>query len=219
MLKGILSRLARKIRRGVEDKLGIAFSIGVWYQVQVHDNEGNIVSDTGPRRSHSFLFQFLQILYTVIYAAGDIAGGKDTGGTASTVDFSALVNNYVMACNAGAASAYGIVVGTGVGVEDNMNYALGTAIAHGVGAGQLQYEAHAWTAPAVVGANVDFEMRRTFTNGSGGSITVEEIAVYARTKKVTSVSTLFCILRDLTGGVAVADTYTLSVKYTLRTTV
>ena len=86
-------------------------------------------------------------------------------------------------------------------------------------AGEFQWEAHAYTTTGRVGGNVDYEQRRTYTNGSGGSITIEEIGMYVDTFDSGEASQHFCILRDLTGGVAVADTYTASVKYTLRTTV
>jgi hypothetical protein len=68
-----------------------------------------------------------------------------------------------MACNAGAGvTTHGIMVGTGTGAFDFDNYALGTLIAHGTGAGQLQYGAVTFNAPQTSGNDRYFEIIRTF---------------------------------------------------------
>jgi len=190
------------------------------YRAVVRDVDGRVKRDTGLQLSRSFVFQFLQILMGAM-GNRDVAGGKDTGGAARTIDGSQLNVGYVEFVKAPDDNdTYGLVVGTGVTAEDTMDYALATKIAHGVGAGQLDYGAHSFTDPAEVGANVDMVITRTFYNGSGGTITVNEIGAYCRSVYTTDTIGYFCIIRDvLAAGVEVADTETLTVQYTIRTTV
>jgi hypothetical protein len=64
-----------------------------------------------------------------------------------------------------------------------------------------------------VNPNGSFTVRRYFTNKSGGSITVNEVGIYALLKELA-------IARDLVSpGVAVADGETLKVEYTCQITV
>jgi hypothetical protein len=111
-------------------------------------------------------------------------------------------------------STYGIVVGTGTTTPTNSDYKLETQIAHGTASGQLDYGAHSRTESKVVGSNVDFVISRTFYNGSGASITVKEIGIYCQSE-----SYYFCLVRDVITPIDVANTQTLTVQYTLRTTV
>jgi len=71
-------------------------------------------------------------------------------------------------------------------------------------------------APAVDGANVDFDMTRAFSNESGGTITVKEIELIC---KDTSHTWYHLLLRDVVADHDVDDGFTLTVAYTLRTTV
>ncbi len=113
---------------------------------------------------------------------------------------------------------YGILVGTGTTAETSTDYQIETKIAHGTGSGQLQYAAGDYTAAGVSGSYVEFEVRRTFTNGSGASITVQEAVIYCKTWGAGAYR-YFCIARDLTGGVSVPDGQVLTVKYIYRTLV
>jgi hypothetical protein len=119
----------------------------------------------------------------------------------------------------------GVVVGTGVGAESPSNIALGTKIVHGNGAGQFEYGACELSLPAFVNPNGEFAIRRFFTNNSGGGITAQEVGLYALGIRAVSAGPnqinawLFCVARDLTGGVAVADTELLEVTYTIQITV
>ncbi len=110
-------------------------------------------------------------------------------------------------------SAWGIVVGSGTNAEDNTDIALQTKIGHGVGAGQLQYGPHSYRSTRIVGANVDFEMSRFFTNASGGNVTINEIGIYGYT------SYYFCLMRDIVGALVLADGEVALVTYIIRTTV
>lgn len=117
----------------------------------------------------------------------------------------------------------GIVVGTGVGAVAPTDYALGTRIVHGSGAGELEYGGCEFLSIAFADPDGEFTIRRYFTNNSGGAITVEEVGIYAAGTHYLvnncGTSYPFCIARDLTGGVAVANTELLRVTYVPQITV
>ncbi|GAH83419.1 unnamed protein product, partial [marine sediment metagenome] len=98
----------------------------------------------------------------------------------------------------------------------NENFALDTKIADGAGGGQLSYQAVLLVAPHVDGANVDLHISRPFLNESGGTITVKEIGIIIRN---STDAKYHLILRDVVADEDVDDDFTLTVIYTLRTTV
>jgi len=117
----------------------------------------------------------------------------------------------------------GIQIGTGVVAPTPTDIALGTRIAHGRAGGEMEYGGCEMVNMAVAAPNMTFDIRRYFTNLSGGGITVEEVGIYALGTKWSGgdedVAFPFLIARDLTGGVAVADTELLRVIYTVQITV
>lgn len=114
----------------------------------------------------------------------------------------------------------GIVVGTGVVAVTPADYVLGTRIAHGRAAGELEYGGTELVGLVFADPNGEFTIRRYFTNLSGGGITVEEVGIYMIGCNSNSVDNWpFCGARDLTGGVAVADTELLRATYVVQITV
>lgn len=117
----------------------------------------------------------------------------------------------------------GIVVGTDNTAVTPQDDAMGAIINHGEAAGEFLYGGTEIYGLTIAGANGSFVIRRYFTNVSGGGITVEEVGIYS--PACTSGGTVprytnqFCIARDVTGGVAVADTEILEVTYTVQITV
>jgi len=78
-------------------------------------------------------------------------------------------------------STYGILAGTGTNAVAIGDYKLQTPITHGTGAGQLQHSSVENNTLLTVDANnAYFEMRRTLTNNSGATITIKEVAIYAK---------------------------------------
>lgn len=110
----------------------------------------------------------------------------------------------------------GIIVGTGSTAVTITDYALGTPIAHGSGAGELAYLAATVTTPGTVGSTHSFTISRGFTNNSGNSITVNEVGLYSMLSGATALQrpmidrTLmtFSIAHGATGTV----TYTFQVS-------
>jgi hypothetical protein len=115
----------------------------------------------------------------------------------------------------------GIVVGTGVAAVTPTDYALGTRLAHGSAAGQLEYGGCELLSITFANPNGQFTIRRYFTNNSGGTITVQEAGIYSvgTYAPVPWYAWPFCIARDLTGAVAVANTELLRVTYVVQITV
>lgn len=183
----------------------------------VKNPDGKIISDTGRKPAKSFVIQFLEFIHFLFrYTAGNQSATATDGTEDIIYDTTAGDCSTHLRVDAGANDAtHGIVVGTGDAAEDNEDYTLETQIAEGTGAGQLTHGSVTVEDAAVVGANVDLEVTRTFTNGSGDTITVSEVGIYTKT-----FTNYHCIIRDvLEAGVDVPASCALSVIYTLRTTV
>ena len=183
----------------------------LYLTTKVTDRNGRVVHKK-TRASKSFVLQFLQLLETQLY--GTVVSIDNTAGVAKNINPNAIG----LRCNpAVTVSTYGIQVGTGATATASADYVMETLIAHGVGAGELQYGAHSKVTAQIVGANVDFQLSRTFVNGSGGGINVTEFGLTMVGQSVGN--EYFLCIHDVIGAVAVANGQTLTVTYTLRTTV
>jgi len=186
---------------------------------------GCLVRSTGEMKSHSFVLQFLQLLEIsmahVQTIASDTVSIRDTGNTLRSISNSSATNQnalYYWSTEApSGTSTYGIGVGTGTTAPATSDYVLETPIAHGTGAGQLQWASCGVGGAGIAGANVDSVIIRTFINGSGGSITVREIGLMTTWASGTTQYN-FLIAHDAVNQ-AVADGEVAVVAYTMRTTV
>ncbi len=190
-----------------------------YYRILKHDPEGQLVKDSGLIPSGSYVIQFLELIRSIIANADKTATDVD-GAESTLMDISDLAQTKGRV-NAGAGDdTYGIVVGTNAGatVEDNENYALDTKILHSAvgAAGELNYQAVTFIAPRVVATNIDFDLSRAFLNETGSTITVKEIGIICKNSQDTK---YFLLLRDVVSDEDVLDGHTLTVVYTLRTTV
>jgi len=193
--------------------------IETYYRILKHDPEGRLVKDTGLIESHSYVIQFLELLYSFLKSTDVTA--TDTSGAESVLnDISDLENTKGLAIGGVGEDAHGIVVGTNAGAtaEDNENYALDTKIEHSAvgAAGKLNYQATTIILAREVGANVDVDLSRPYLNETGSTITVKEIGLIV---KNTTDTKYHLLLRDVVTDEDVLDGYTLTVGYTLRTTV
>ena len=190
----------------------------------INPKTGKLVKTTGDRPSHSFVKAFLQLMELLTAnkweVAPDYVSIVDYGGTTRNSSFNiGQYHTRLMCSEAEAANAlYGILVGTGTSTPANTDNAMETLIVNGSSAGQLQYGSCAVGAAAVVGANVDMVIARTFVNGSGGSITIREVGWVVRHAIIGTSTYYFLVAHDLVNQ-AVADGYIAVVSYTLRTTV
>lgn len=184
-------------------------SIGLFYQITVTDKNGKVVSKTRLRRSKSFLLQFLQLLEVHMKQVGVTI--NDITNTPSEIGVHS--STFRIAAGIGIVNM-GIIIGTGTTPPTNADYVVETIIGHGSGAGQINYAAHSFVTTQEVGANVDFQHLRSMQNLSGGTINVTEAVIYAN-----ATAKYLCIVRDVFTAVPVADGQTITVTYTLRTTV
>lgn len=195
--------------------------IKVYYQLTVSDTKtGKTIHKTRKKLCRSFVLQFLKYIeFCMRHAyggAGTAVSITDTGNTARSLsaDNQAFWLYFSVDCPV-SDDTYGVLVGSDNTAETNTDYVLGTQIAEGAAAGQLNHGAHVWTATQVVGANVDLKIQRPFINNSGGAVTIEEVVIYLKSRTPW----YFCILRETTGTVNVAAGQTATVDLTVRTTV
>lgn len=112
----------------------------------------------------------------------------------------------------------GIVVGTGTTPVEYDDYKLETKIAHGAGAGQFMYGAVDVAAVAAAANHINLTVSRSFTNASGGAITINEIGLDVECYCGDLAYHQFLITRDIvTGGFAVAAGETVAATITLFT--
>lgn len=188
-----------------------------YYRILKHGPNGKLVKDTGLITSHSYVIQFLELIESFFGSTAKIA--TDIDGVESNLTKRPDQIQNMGRVDAGIGTDdYGIVVGinTGSSAEDNEDYVLDTPIAEGSAEGELSYQAVTFITPTVDAPNVDFDITRTFLNESGGTITVKEIGIICKNISDTKYHLL---LRDVVSDEAVLAGYTLTVVYTLRTTV
>ena len=184
----------------------------LWYSVVVRDRHGKVLSRER-RRSRSFLRAWNQLMFAQMTALSGAAYGK-----IKAIDG---VENYgypeARSFRMEAHVLYtGIICGTGdtaVAIDD---YKLGSAIAHGVAAGQFDYKGMAVIGDVTLdGSQAKFLVTRHPVNNSGGTITVKEIGIYT-TFYVTTTQKYMCAVRDvLETPLAVPDGGGITVDYTL----
>ena len=180
------------------------------YTLEVKDKTGKTVSKV-IKPCKSFVLQFLQILEVQIYTTAVTM--KDTSGTDRGVPVT--LESFDCKTSGGVGqTTTSILVGTGTTPVDNLDFSMESLIAHGVGVGELSYGDTSKVTSAEVGANVDFQLIRTFSNTSGGTINVTEVGIVAR-----GGSYYMLILHEIVTSTPVANGQTLTITITFRTTV
>ena len=209
-------RTTDEIRRQfVEGELGAVLD---W---QVRDIKTGKITSHGIKKAESFVRQFLDLLLVKFINSGP-AGFiqiKDIGGVYRDIANTSL--NF--STNAPTSNvSYGIIVGTGNTAPTITDYVIQTIIAHGSGAGQMQYGGVTYGLPASDSTTSQFTITRNFANASVGSITVNEIALYVRALSAslalnllsTPTTHYFMTIRDVIGvGINVTNGQTLTVNY------
>jgi len=110
-----------------------------------------------------------------------------------------------------------IVVGSGTATPTINDTGLESQIGDGTGAGQLQYGTDSLTTPA---ANTNtntgsMTWNKSFTNGSGGNVTVSEVGAYLSTN-INGYPTTYFILHDLLPSpITLSPNQVLTVVYTI----
>ncbi len=199
-------------------ELGAMIDWKVW-----NPKTGNVLEQVS-KKSESYVRQFLELLFVQMTKPPRNYGidVRDTSNTVRTVvvyDMQASNYNYLLDVREAAAGAnYGIRVGTGNTAPTINDYAIETPIAHGAGAGQLQYDTVTFGTPASDATTSQLVVTRNFSNASGGAIIVEEVGLICRAFYLTAAG-YFLIIRDTTGGINVPNGQTLTVNYRLQAVV
>lgn len=181
---------------------------GIRLATVVRDRNGRILSDY-ERLGHSYLRQFNQLVYVMMNNGANEnviqTNGVGAPGNAQGANFRIV------------AGAGNIALGTVVGTDNTPvtinDFAMGTLIAQGLGAGQLNYQACTLANPIVAAGVTSFVVSRQMINNSGGVITVQEIGIYMGFS-VAPVK-YCCGIRDIASE-AIPNGGTLSTTYTLR---
>ena len=160
-------------------------NIDAYLTVIVTDKDGKVVYRRR-YKSRSFVVGFLNALYA------DMTAG-----------------NYFFGPN--------IVVGSGTAKPTINDRGLESQIGNGTGAGQLQYGTDSLTTP-VANTNTNtasMTWSKSFTNGSGGNVTVSEVGAYINVN-TSSGSTTYFILHDLLPSpITLSPNQVLTVVYTI----
>lgn len=190
-------------------------NLSLKFSYQIKDKDGNILEDSGIRPCKSFVKQFLQLMSNIAFCTtrGVPITITDTSGASQT-----SIGSMFLRTNASSGvSSYGLQVGTGTNAESISNTKLQTQVAHGTSAGQLQYGTVTYGAPSTTATTTTFRVTRVFTNGSGGSITVQEVAIVSEAAFAQTAG--FLLARDLTGGVAIGNGLSMTLNFDFTTTI
>ena len=188
--------------------------LGAMLDFTVIDKDGKIISNV-TKKAESYVQQFLQLMLINMlptYVNGFVVPGTflNTSGAGTNPVRDGSIFNVAAASND---PTYGIVVGIGTTAVTITDYALETPIAHGTGSGQLQYGGVSFGAPSANITTSQLTITRNFANNSGGSITVNEIALYCQCNTYGGLCR-YMIIRDvIAGGIVVANGQTLTVNY------
>jgi hypothetical protein len=191
-------------------------------EFEVIDKGGKLLQK-GKFPAKSWVGNILGLLSTIISTWAATGSGSSLYTRADLLDISGASKNIGLAsgsseklggcAEAGAANA-GIVVGSSDFPVSIGQYTLGTAISHGTGSGQLQYGATT-VESLVKNSTWYFRIIRTFTNGSGATVTVREIGLFIKLGNSTSPYWYSCMLaRDVpASAINVPAGSTLTVRY------
>lgn len=198
----------------VRSVIEVPGSCALYYDYVVRDLSGRVVSQGMGCSGRSFVKAFLVGLFERLIPAAGISI-PDTSNVSRTVSRS---TGLASTATAGGVTG-GLVVGTGTNAVTISDYGLQTQIAHGVGAGQLQYGASTVNAPSSDGTGTSLILTRDFTNGSGGTITITEIGIIAALAyNYSGTTSTFLVARDLQ-TIALINGALVTLNYELRTTV
>jgi hypothetical protein len=169
-----------------------------YIEIEVRDLEGKVIQ-RGKHKMHSFLNNLMKVLEGFVRASGGTALGSygtiasmsvtGTDGASKTI---AIEWYGIDRCGGTAIalkapdndSSYGIVVGSGTTAVNLNSNALASPIAHGTGAGQLDYDTM-----SIEDLGLDtlvlppvYRMRllRGFRNLSGDNVFINEVGIIAR---------------------------------------
>ena len=203
------------------------------FQLRAYSERRGLIASTPPIRCRSFVQQFLQLLYVGLQNGANFNVTRISGSGIS-VDLIEAFRMVITGAGRGGSTlgfhsggSYltstqsGIVVGTGTNAVTVTDFALQTPIADGTDSGQLEYLSCGMTNYRISGNTGSFDIERLFRNSSGGSITINEIALYGGSIDFNGIALYsnprsFCLIRDLVSpGFTLNDGLYLRAIFTL----
>ncbi|MHA1614180.1 MAG: hypothetical protein ACTSYJ_05000 [Candidatus Thorarchaeota archaeon] len=198
--------------------------------IKVKDEEENVVSKS-EFPANSFLLNFMRMLYTVFTASPITA--KDTNGNdvsmkltrvqktqTYTVEYKTLQKQYEQAgFHAWAIKeddTHGILIGIGTETVTPNDYQMSNKIPNGLESGKMLYLESSVGDLVVVGNSAHIELKRSFLNYSGATITLTEIGLAV---KQFSPEANILVIRDQIEPTDVQNNYGVDVSYVIEVTV
>lgn len=214
-----------------------------YFQLKQYNADRELLRITRKVRSRSFVQGFLKLHFHLSDGNGINISVTDVLGTSKTFGNSGNVHGYNYLCGApgrggagfcapqgnpssttitwSTSANNGIVVGTGTTAVAPTDYQLTTQIVDGITTGTLEHFPCAGTNLTTSSTAGSFNVERLFRNTSGGTITINEIGIYALHANDSSTNQInhFCIIRDLVSpGFAVANGEYMRTIYTITVT-
>ena len=180
-------------------------------EIEVRDRQGRVIERRKEQPSRSPVRAFLEAFLSMVIGAA--VPTVDTGGAADNVG--PTTATLLTATGPANDATQGIVVGTGVTAIDIADDSLTTQIAEGTGSGQLTHNLQTMDSQVETGTGQAwFDITRTFTNGSGATIKVYEMGIYAVNGQAAADDV--CLMHDVITPVYVPDGATLTIRYRMR---
>jgi len=197
----------------------------VHVEYEVRDARGKLLR-RGRVVSRTWVSNFLKMLQAImgvwasasqlsVYVINTASVWKRTDGTAEPIYLgTGGSGSFGGAAPSGETSA-GILVGSSSNPLDLTQYNLGSLIAHGSGAGQLLYGSTTVESVVESASSASLRIIRTFSNSSGGTVTVYEFGLFFKGYAGT-----FMFTRDVvSNGIAVPNGATLTLRYIISVSV
>lgn len=196
----------------------------MWIECEVRDKDGKLI-DKRKFRGMSWVGNIIALLSSIFGVWGvttssiyGVAGRSDIVKTDGTTTDFAIAGGASSVCG-GQAPAGDLRAGILVGASDTPvsigQYDLLQRITHGTGAGQLLYGSTVVETLIKTATTWTLRIVRTFTNGSGATVTVKEIGLFHCRGSYT-----FMLARDvISPAIEVPDGATLTVRYIITHTV
>jgi len=187
------------------------------YRVVVRDPKGRIkYIEEAP--SKSFILNLLYWWWLCFNLNGsDVISVVNTSGQQTTQTLSQPMG--WTGITGGTAPPYsGVQVGSGTSAPSASSPYLESLIVSGTGSGQLSYGTNDVTSPSLSSNPGTIQDTKTFTNNSGGTVTVGEIGLAIQANNgITDTHMAALIIHDvLSSAVSVSNGGTLTITYTME---
>ncbi|MEM2877879.1 MAG: hypothetical protein QXY41_07410 [Thermoproteota archaeon] len=201
-----------KNRRGdfMSNKGGSATEV----ELIVTDAKGNLIK-IHKQKSETLLMNFIRFIERILLTGNPVIDALEP---AASVTISDMQFNNTSAVAPANVDSWGIQIGRSSSPNGITTFQLGDKISHGTGSGQMIYNACSSEEASGTFPTMRIKISRTFTNQSGGDITVREIGLVISLVRANGIDTVkFMIARDvLTSAITVPNGANLTVNYYVK---